>query len=156
MEKGQSKRLFSSNSGISHPRIIFVIVLVGLFGLVLGTLMRPAEAYQAFEIRLANVERRLDQLQFTFSNMDRRVSQLETQRYPTSTPTSQSTQTDTLSTMLETQRLMSSRIDELQTQLQNQQKLITELHKMIDEKQKPDSDDKKDATKKPATTKPKP
>src|SRR5215471_645495 len=155
MEKGQSKRLFSSNSGISHPRVIFVIVLVGLFGLVLGTLMRPAEAYQALEIRLANVERRLDQLQFTFSNMDRRVSQLETQRYPTSTPTSQSTQTDTLSTMLETQRLMSNRIDELQTQLQNQQKLITELHKMIDEKQKPD-DDKKDTTKKPATKTPKP
>src|SRR5581483_7022853 len=154
MRNFQNEKQQSSGSRLGGYKIIMIALLVGLFGLLLGTLMHPAEAYQAYEIRISNLERRVDQFQFSLTTMDRRISQLETRAYtaPT-TGTSQSTQSE--SNNLETQRLLSNRIDELQTQLENQQNMITELRKMIDEKEKP-ADEKKGTTKKPATPNPKP
>ena len=126
--------------------MIGLAFMVGIFGLLLGTLIRPSEAAQNYEYRISTLERQLSQMQFTFNQLDRRISQIENQTYNARTQPapSQPSTSDTGSSLAE------RRIDELQNQLQTQGKMITELYKMIDSKQKqPTKEEKPDEKKKP-------
>lgn len=152
------KRINSILSKLGHVRLVVIMLLIGLFGLLFGTLIRPSEAAQNLEFRISNVERRLDQIQFTFNTLDRRISQLENQAI--SAPRTSAGQTSSGAVGMEQhEELTNKRIDELQSQVQIQAKMIEELHKMIDGKGKPaadkpktdkPTDDKKDTTKKPS------
>jgi|SRR5882724_1805109 len=144
-EKNNNRSVLANNA--SRVRIIGLSLLVGTFGLLLGTLIRPSEAAQNYEYRISALERQLNQMQFTFTQMDRRISQIENQAYSArAQPTpSQPATSDTTGSLNE------RRIDELQSQLQTQGKMINELYKMIGDKQKqPAKEEKPDEKKKPA------
>ena len=134
-----------------------LLLLVCLFGLLLGTLIRPSEAAQNYEYRIGTLERRLDQMQFSFTQYDRRLNQLENQSLsPRPTTTATQPSASDVTGLAERESLTNRRIDELQSQLQIQNKMIIELHNIIEGKkpskpeEKTDDKDKKDTTKKPA------
>ena len=131
--------------GVGRARVIGLLFLVGIFGLLLGTLIRPSEAAQNYEYRITNLERQLNQIQFTYNQLDRRISQIENQTYTARTQpsASQATSSD-VNALAEDNRLANRRIDELQNQVQTQAKMINELHQMITGKKTPAKDEKPD------------
>src|SRR5437764_1130937 len=138
----------SSSFTTGRIRIIGLMFVIGIFGLLVGTLIRPSEAAQNYEYRVSALERQLNQMQFNYTQLDRRISQLENQAYTTrSQPApSQPSTSDVGGSISE------RRIDELQSQVQTQGKMIGELYKLIDgNKQKqPSKEEKPDEKKKPS------
>src|SRR6266404_1489745 len=114
MNTQQSNNSSSLTKSAGRVRIIGLSLLVGMFGLLLGTLIRPSEAAQNYEYRITAVERQLNQMQFNFSQLDRRISQIENQAYSARTQPapSQPATSDVGGSINE------RRIDELQTQVQ--------------------------------------
>jgi len=154
MNTQQSNNISSLPKSTNSGRIIVLTFLVGIFGLLLGTLIRPSEAAQNYEIRISSVERQLNQMQFTFTQLDRRISQIENQSYGARTQPAPSQQPGASEVGAS---INERRIDELQSQLQTQGKMITELYKMIEGKQKPPAKEEQDEKKKPSLAgKPKP
>jgi len=130
---------------LSRVRIIGLLFLVGIFGLLMGTLIRPSEAAQNYEYRISALERQMNQIQFNYNQLDRRISQIENQTYSSRTQpaTSQATSPE-INALAEDNRLANQRINELQSQLQIQAKMINELHQMVTGKKTPSKDEKPD------------
>jgi len=147
MNTQQNNNSSSQEKKSNRVRTMGLVFMVGIFGLLLGTLIRPSEAAQNYEYRITAMERQLNQMQFTFSQLDRRISQIENQTYSARTqPAPSHPSTSDVGASINERR-----IDELQSQLQTQGKMITELYKMIDGKQKPPAkEEKSDEKKKPS------
>ena len=141
-----------------YGRIAILVLMVGMFGLLLGSLMHPSEAAQNYEGRLINLERRLDQFQYAVDSLDRGMTQIESRTFNAAPPASQLSTTD-IRSLEQRETLIVNRMDELQNQIQTQGKMLTELRKMIADKEKTEPKEEKkepQQQKKPTTGRPKP